>query len=109
MLLRRLSLVAEDGGDSSCDARASHCGGFSCCKAQALGTWVSVVVARGLCCGHVGSSPTRDQAWVPCIGRQISYPLHHQGCPVDFFFFDSVITYIIKLKGERQMVIIEGI
>ena len=27
---------------------ASHCGGFSCCGAQALGAWASVVVARGL-------------------------------------------------------------
>ena len=26
----------------------SHCGGFSCCGAQALGAWASVVVACGL-------------------------------------------------------------
>ena len=25
--------------------RASHCDGFSCCEAQALGAWASVVVA----------------------------------------------------------------
>ena len=31
-----------------CCARASHCGGFSCCGARALGTQASVVVARGL-------------------------------------------------------------
>ena len=31
-----------------CGARASHCGGFSCCGAQALGTRASVVVTRGL-------------------------------------------------------------
>ena len=31
-----------------CDARAAHCGGFSCCGARALGTQASVVVARGL-------------------------------------------------------------
>ena len=29
-------------------ARASHCGGFSCCGARALGVWASVVVASGL-------------------------------------------------------------
>ena len=29
-------------------ARASHCGGFSYCRAQALGARASVVVARGL-------------------------------------------------------------
>ena len=27
---------------------ASHCSGFSCCGARALGMWASVVVARGL-------------------------------------------------------------
>ena len=29
----------------SCGARASHCGGFSCCGARALGVQASVVVA----------------------------------------------------------------
>ena len=29
-------------------AQASHCGGFSCCGAWALGAWASVVVARRL-------------------------------------------------------------
>ena len=29
-------------------ARASPCGGFSCCGARALGAWASVVAARGL-------------------------------------------------------------
>ena len=28
--------------------RVSHCSGFSCCGARALGTWASVVVAHGL-------------------------------------------------------------
>ena len=48
----------------SCSTLASHCSGLSCCTAQALGTWVSVVAAcsstaraqylwpHGLCC-HV--------------------------------------------------------
>ena len=31
-----------------CGVQASHCGGFSCCGAWALGTQSSVVVARGL-------------------------------------------------------------
>ena len=30
-----------------CSVRASHCGGFSCCGARALGTRAYVVVARG--------------------------------------------------------------
>ena len=33
---------------SSCDTRASHCSGFSCCEVQTLGTWASVVEAHGL-------------------------------------------------------------
>ena len=30
------------------EAQASHCGGFSCCRARALGVRASVVVAHGL-------------------------------------------------------------
>ena len=36
------------GATLRCGARASHCSGFSCCGAQALGAQVSVVVACGL-------------------------------------------------------------
>ena len=35
------------GATLCCGAWASHCGGFSCCRARALDTWASVVVARG--------------------------------------------------------------
>ena len=80
------------GATLRCGARASHCIGFSCCGAQALGVWASIVVARGFSscgsralelrlssCGtwalvalwHVGSSTTRAWTRVPCIGRQI--------------------------------------
>ena len=41
------SLVVVRGLLSGCDAWASHCSGFSCCRAWALGTWVSVVAAHG--------------------------------------------------------------
>ena len=33
---------------SSCSTQASHCNGFSCCGAQALGSRASVVAAHGL-------------------------------------------------------------
>ena len=77
------------GATPCCSARASHCGGFSCCRARALGVRASVVVARMLSsCGavsraqqlwltgsvapwHVGSSQTRARNCVPCIGRRI--------------------------------------
>ena len=53
---RGLSLVVASGATVRHGARASHCGGFSCCGVRALGhagfsscgTRASVVVARGL-------------------------------------------------------------
>ena len=45
---RGLSLVAARGATLRCGERASHCSGFSCCRARALGVWASVVAARGL-------------------------------------------------------------
>ena len=52
----RLSLVPASGGATlRCGARASHCRGFSCCRAWALGARASVVAARGLSsCGSQG-------------------------------------------------------
>ena len=48
-LLRAGVLQLQQAGASlRCGARASHCGGFSCCGAPALGTWASVVAACGL-------------------------------------------------------------
>ena len=70
------------GATLCCGAWASRCGGFSYCRARALGTWVSavvahrlqsaasVVVAHGLSCsGACGIFP--DQGLNPC-------PLHWQ-------------------------------
>ena len=45
---RGLSPVAASRGYSSLHAYASHCGGFSCCRAWALGMQASIVVAQGL-------------------------------------------------------------
>ena len=45
---RGLSLVAARGATLRCGGRASHCGGFSCCRARALGAQASVAVAHGL-------------------------------------------------------------
>ena len=46
--VRGLSLVVARGATLCCGVWASHCGGFSCCGARALGTRASVVVAHGL-------------------------------------------------------------
>ena len=84
------SLVAgKQGLLSGCGSWASHCGGFSCCRALALGcAGASEVAAPGLYLEHrfnecgalsfvtprrVGSSWTRDRIHVSCIGRQILY------------------------------------
>ena len=45
---RAFSSCGELGATLRCGARAAHCGGFSCCGAQALGARASVVVAQGL-------------------------------------------------------------
>ena len=42
------SSCGERGATLCCGVKASHCGGFSCCRARALGSQASVVAARGL-------------------------------------------------------------
>ena len=42
------SACGKQGLLSSCAAQASHCSGFSCCRAWVLGMQASVVAARGL-------------------------------------------------------------
>ena len=52
------------GGESPlrCGARASHCGGFSCCKGRALGVQASVVAARSSVVVAHGLSSCGSQA-----------------------------------------------
>ena len=80
------SLTGARGRLSSRGAQASHWGGFSCCRAnsgvldfqqfqlpgfraQTQQLWQTGSYAS---C-HVGSSQTRDQTYVSCIGSQIFY------------------------------------
>ena len=51
-----------------CGAWASHCGGFSCCRAWALGMQASVVVAHRFSCS-AACEIFPDQDLNPC-------PLH---------------------------------
>ena len=52
-------------------ARASHHRGLSCCGAQAPDAQAQYLWLTGLVAlWHVGSSQTRAQTRVPCIGRQ---------------------------------------
>ena len=72
---------------SSCSVQALHCGGFSCCRAWALGCGGSVVAAPGLwdtdslVVAHVGP----DQWSNLCLLNQQadSLPLGGQGSPKD--------------------------
>ena len=45
---RGLSLVGRAGVILRCGVRVSHCSGFSCCGARALGARASIVAARRL-------------------------------------------------------------
>ena len=68
-----LPLVAASGVTLHCGARASHCGGFSSCGVQALGTRASVVVAHGLSCSTAYGIFLNEGSnlCVLCIGRRI--------------------------------------
>ena len=61
LLYGLFSSCRELGLLSSCGTWALHCGGFSCCIAQALGTQASAVVAHGL-----------QQLWLVVSGAQLS-------------------------------------
>ena len=62
------SSCGEQGATLCCGVRASHCNGFSCCGAQALGTQASVDAARvfsscgAQAVGHTGFSSCGVQA-----------------------------------------------
>ena len=48
LLLTGFLYLRQVGSTLRCAAQVSHCSGFSCCGARALGVQASVVVARGL-------------------------------------------------------------
>ena len=98
----------EQGLLSSCDAGVSHWGGFSRCRARALGARASVAAACGSgvagpgalehrlsSCGNtglvapwqVGSSRPRDPTRVSNPGRPDSLPLSQEGSPDSFKWF----------------------
>ena len=63
--------LGQMGATVHCGARASHRGGFSCCRAQALGPVGSVVGAHGL------SYPEAVYEIFPDLGSHLC-PLHQQ-------------------------------
>ena len=76
---------SEWGVLSSRDVQASHCGGFSCCRARALASTHSVISVHGLSCSEArGIFP--DQGLNPCLLHwQVDcLPPSHQGSPCGY-------------------------
>ena len=71
-LCEGFSLVVASWGTLHHGVRASHYCGLSCCGAQAPDVQAQQLWPTGpVGPRHVGSSQTRAQTRVPCIGRQI--------------------------------------
>ena len=101
------SLVAASGGYSSLQCAVFSLRCFSCCGARALGVQASVVVAHRLSscgsrslehrlssCGaraprHVGSSQTRAETRVLCIGRWILNHCAAREVPTTYFLYSE--------------------
>ena len=81
------SLVAESRGYSSRRAQASHCAGFSCGGARALGPSGSVAVAPGHSSRGAGAQllrdmfPDQEPNLCPLHWQADSLPPCHQGSP----------------------------
>ena len=80
------SSYGKRGLSSSCSAWASHCGVFSCCRAQALGHVGLVVAVHRLSCSLAcGIFLEQGSNLCPLLQQADSCPLHHQGSPVHSF------------------------
>ena len=106
-LLLCVGLVAARGAPLPCAVRASHCGGFSCCGAQALGhagfsscTWAPKCKLSSCAPQHGGSSQTRDRAGIPYITRWILNHWTTREAPS--FFLESSKKW--KWKWSRSIV-----
>ena len=77
----------EQGLLSSCGAPASHCRGFSCCKAWPLKCVGSVVVEHGL----------SFLPWIPRFGRQIFTAFYHWT-----ILFPSVLYLVLEIQVKRE-------
>ena len=106
-----LSSCSERDLLSSCHAGASHCGGLSCCRAQASGLPDSRAQAqqlwrmRGLAATwHVWASWIKDRTRVSCTGRGI---LHHWATSEAprFLFQQDLITgsTLLVMSSEAKV------
>ena len=94
-------------------AGASHCGGCSDCRAQAAGTWASVVVVHRFTCS-VACGIFLDQGLNSCPlqWQADSQPLYHQGSSHCLFLYRkfvgtqpySFMYYLWLLRDNRMCV-----
>lgn len=78
----QLSLAMVSRATVHCGVRASHGGGFSCCRAPALGIRASVAVAHGPSCyAACGIFPERGSNLWPPNWQMDPQPLDHQEVP----------------------------
>ena len=80
------SSCSNQGLRSSCSVHAFHCGGFPCCRSQALSARASVVVVYGFSC-PVACGIFLDQGSNPC-------PLHSRQT---LLIFKIIFIYFIYL------------
>ena len=124
MLCGLFCSCSEQGLLSGCGVLSSHWGGFSCCRAQALGARVSVVAVRGLSscdfqalehrlstCGpqalvalwHVRSYWARDWTCVSCIGSRILYHWATREALFVLFNADAYLQKNIHIFGSAHV------
>ena len=84
-----------------CCARASHCDGFSCCGARALGAQASVVVARGLSCSAAcGIFPDQGSTPCPLFWQEDLNHWTAREVPPCWFYIKAVMVGISKLSRD---------
>ena len=87
-----------------CGTRASHCHGFSCCRAKALEHRLSGCGRTDLVAPqNMKSSWTRDRTYVPCIGRwmlihcttrEVRLAHFQIGLWYIYLFYKKMVTYL---------------
>ena len=98
------SSCGERGLLSSCDARASHCGGFSCCGARHLGEQAQQLWLMGLAAPwHVESSWTRDRT---CVSHTAGQILNHQttrkSCIFKHYDYANSAFHVLFVRDCRR-------
>ena len=85
----------------------SHCGGFSCCRVWALGTWTSVVVVNRVCPTACGIFLKQGSNQCSLHRQADSYPLGHQRGPQTMKVFNQ--EWRIKTEENRTSLVVQGL